>query len=111
MNVDGLNRYTYRLVGSDGTIQVVDETLGDLKIRIDEQQDPQTKKNLIGLLYRTASLSDLSENLYDAFNQNRNTFSYWFPALRKTVDKHSSFLRFQKQNSLRYQSNYRNTCV
>ena len=46
MNVDGLI-IPGMLVGSDGTIQVVDETLGDLKIRIDEQQDPQTKKNLI----------------------------------------------------------------
>lgn len=95
MNVDGLI-IPGMLVGSDGTIQVVDETLGDLKVRIDEQQDLQTKKNLTGLLYRTASLSDLSEKLYDAFNHNRNTFSYWFPALCKAVNKHSSFFKIPK---------------
>ena len=94
-NIDGLI-VPGMVVGSDGLIQSVDETLGDLKERIDEQQDLQTKHNLDALLHRTASLSDLSEKLYDAFNHNRNTFSYWFPALYQAVAKHPDFFKIPK---------------
>lgn len=81
------------IVGSDGLQKETTNTLKNLYKIIQQTEDPKERHNLNGLLYRTASVSDLTMELYDAFNKNRNTMSFWFPALSEAVKKHPDFFK------------------
>lgn len=39
------------------------------------------QNNLLNFTYRLASVSDITPKLYEIFNQNRNTMSFWFSKL------------------------------
>lgn len=72
----------------------VDNTIKELEEQIalaTQNKDLSRKAQLEGLLSRTESVSDLTELLYERFNQNKNTMSFWFPSLKEVIKKQDFF--------------------
>lgn len=79
------------LLRSDGL--PVDETLAGLRERALDPKTSQTARQQLHALHqRTASVSDLTENLYAAMAAEHNSIMSWFPALASAVhDADTSF--------------------
>jgi len=69
----------------------VDKTMAHLNQMIDMAPSEDARTNIENLKSRLISVSDLSENLYDHFNQNPNELSNWYPAIDKAVQNQSFF--------------------
>lgn len=78
----------------------VDKTISDLENNIKKTDDPDQKQNLKNLLSRLTSVFDLTENLYERFNSNKNSLMYWYPSLKEATKK-QTFFKLPKTQAIR----------
>lgn len=71
----------------------VDDTIRGLESKINELQDgSQDKINLENLLSRTLSVSDLTEDLYIRFGENKNSMYNWIREVEYAINKSNTEL-------------------
>ena len=90
------------IVRSDGL--PVDETLADLRRAFDEKVragDAPAAQQIYALASRTASISDLTEDLYARFAANPASIANWFPALEQAVTESGSSFRLPATSIMR----------
>lgn len=82
----------------------VDETLAALRDRFDSEiaaGEIQQATSTHGLASRIASISELTEDLYNRFAANPASIANWFPALARAVDASDSTMRLPATSIVR----------
>lgn len=80
----------------------VDRTISDLEKRINDlPEETVDRKKLEGLLSRMLSVSDLTENLYLRFSNNKNSLFNWLKALQHALTETNSELICPKTKAFR----------
>lgn len=90
------------LTRTDGMpVEKLDEFLLHDLHTMNTTDDSKEQRDAFNRLSYGASKIDLTPMLYDWFNQNKNTFSYWFPRLQHAFERsHSRFFKIPETKFL-----------